>query len=202
VVPRKDKRFTDEAWQEELQYIRREELRDLPPTRTDCEAWMRWDHARAALRQQPFRGVSDTEMRMIADLRSEHGLEFLPTPKDDRDAAINGLRLRFQERKVLIHPRCSVLRAHLDHAIWKPNRTDFAQSDADGHFDALAALVYLNRNVDRQRNPNPPPEHGLSREDYMVLQTTQSSSNIAQALNQAIIGPARREKARRNRGGR
>jgi hypothetical protein len=39
--------------------------------------------------------------------------------------------------------------------IWDKNRQKLAKSRVFGHFDALMALVYLVRNVDKDTNPIP-----------------------------------------------
>ena len=135
----------------------------------------------------PHKRVSDTDMRMIADLDSEHGLRFVPTAKDDRDAAINALRLRIQARKILIHPRCKTLIAHLDRCVWNRNRTEFARSGTFGHFDAVAALTYLDRNIDRTRNPNPPNLYGVETSRMLVHSTAMTS----QQHNLASLFPRR-----------
>lgn len=125
-----------------------------------CEGW--WGEGR--LKPQPYMRVSDTDLRLIADLRSQHGLTFVATPKDNRDAAINALRLRFQRKQIIIHPRCKNLIAHLDGAVWNKHKTDFARSGELGHFDCVAALVYLDRNINRSHNPVPPITHRLDQD--------------------------------------
>ncbi len=106
---------------------------------------------------QPYMRVSDNDLRLISDLATDHGLLFCPTPKDDKDAAINNLRLMVQgtKGKLLIHPRCIKLIRQLEDGVWNKNRTEFQRNDVDGHFDLLDALIYLARNINRQKNPVP-----------------------------------------------
>ena len=106
-------------------------------------------------KKAPHRRVSDVDLRLISDLNTQHGLVFSPTPKDDKEAAINALRLRIGQGKLRIHPRCKSTIAHLEHAIWKKSRVTYERSGAYGHFDFIDALVYLVRNIDRGRNPYP-----------------------------------------------
>lgn len=75
----------------------------------------------------------------------------------ERDAAVNALRLDVQRGKILIHPRCVQLRAHLRGGLWNERRTDFERTDELGHCDGVSALMYFARHVDRNRNPNPDP---------------------------------------------
>jgi hypothetical protein len=111
----------------------------------------------ASMRDGVYKRVSDVDLRLVTDLNELHQLRFVTTRKDNREAAINELRIRIQNKRIEIHPRCKNTIAHLDHAIWNKARTQFDRSGKFGHFDALAALVYLDRNVDRNRNPMPPP---------------------------------------------
>ena len=128
------------------------------------ESW-----AGGRMKEAPYKRVSDTDLRMIGDMTTIHSLPFVPTRKDDREAAINAMRVRVQTGKIEVHPRARNAIAHLDHAIWNKARTQFERSGKHGHFDAVAALVYLDRNVDRNRNPNPPALYGVDTSNMLVL---------------------------------
>lgn len=104
---------------------------------------------------QPYLRVSDVDLRLISDLHLEHNLSFVPTRKDDKETAINAVRIAIQRRDILINPRCVTLIAHLSHGIWNKSRTSYDRSGDYGHFDAIDALVYLVRNVQKGRNPFP-----------------------------------------------
>lgn len=200
--PPRDKRLTDDAWREEMDAVKLHFYPDLPVPDNDTVPWWRWNHGRRALQHQPYKRVSDTALTQIADLSAEHGLTYLPTRKDDADAAINNLRIFIQSGKLKIHPRCVQLITHLDHAIWNKQKTKFAESGEEGHFDLLAALVYLVRNLERRRNPNPPPEIELDRENVAIMYKPQNESKNAQVLKHAFMGPARRKRvAQRGRHG-
>lgn len=103
----------------------------------------------------PTLRVSDVDLRMIADLQVQHKMTFVPTRKDDKDTAINGLRTAIQRHKIVIHPRCKMLVSHCKFGIWNRHRTTFERSGDFGHFDGIDALVYLVRNVIRGSNPFP-----------------------------------------------
>jgi hypothetical protein len=90
---------------------------------------------------------SDTDLRLIADLEELHRLSFLPTDKDDKEAQVNALRISIKNRGWLIHPECKALRRQLLTGIWNKQRTEFDRSREDGHFDAVDAAIYLNRDV-------------------------------------------------------
>lgn len=116
---------------------------------------------------QPYMRYSDTDLRMIGDLRQLHQIHFNPTAKDNLSAQVNHLRVMVQQRQIRIHPRCTILRSHLRNGIWNKQRTKFAESDEFGHFDTVAALIYFLRNVNRSRNPNPPPDWSVGSDHFV-----------------------------------
>lgn len=97
----------------------------------------------------------DAPGQLLVDLRYKHGFEALLPHKDDFEAGINAVRLAFTHNKIRVHSRCKFLIATLRGATFNKQRTDFARSMALGHMDALAALIYANRMVDRSTNPTP-----------------------------------------------
>lgn len=99
---------------------------------------------------------------LLRDLGSDHQLHFVATGKDTLEAMVNQVRLFVAAGRVWVSPRCKELIGCLRYGIWNEKRTDFKEfpeeSDAFqlyGHFDALAALVYLVRNVNTTENPIP-----------------------------------------------
>lgn len=124
---------------------------------------------------------SDTDLRLIADLADEHRLYVHPTAKDDKEAQVNGLRLLVQAGKLEIDPSCRVLIATLKTAVWNKQRTEFARLGGTlGHADALDALLYLARNVDRHTNPYPLYEGLDPMTHHIPVHSTESET--AQAL--------------------
>jgi hypothetical protein len=108
--------------------------------------------------------VADAPLITIADLAklqpndTPEQLRWRVTQKDDLEGAINAVRLSVARGEIIINKRCTTLLRHISTAIWNKGRTAFDRSDAAGigHFDALAALVYLNRSIRRGENPYPP----------------------------------------------
>lgn len=130
--------------------------------------------------------VSDNNLIVIQDLYQLHGLRFIPTRKDDKDSALNHMRILIQEKRIIIHPRCKVLIAHLNAAIWNKNKTEFARSGDNGHFDAVDSLLYLVRNVQFGKNPYPRGWMEPSRENqFQVTQNkpTPHADTFKTALN-------------------
>lgn len=111
------------------------------------------------MRPQPFLRISDNDPRLLFDLANDHKLVFTPTQKDNLDQQINGMRVAFSEKRIWIHPRCKMLVSQLNNGVWQNEaRKVFAREGGDmGHFDLIAALVYLWRNASMHKSRNPAP---------------------------------------------
>jgi hypothetical protein len=108
--------------------------------------------------QKPYKRVSDNNLILINDLQKDFNLTFFATDKHNKDAYIGMLRNMVGACQVIINPRCKTLISHLKSATWdgKKNGTrDFRRSPDNGHYDALAALMYMVRNIDMNKNPYP-----------------------------------------------
>lgn len=120
------------------------------------------------------------------DLIQTHGYNFSNVPKGDWQAAINKLNVRFAQRKMKVHPRCKLLVQTLDSGIFNKQRTDFERTEALGHCDALAALMYGNQTMER-RNPDPahPDQYVFNNQfSSRALRPEMSGMlNIAKAIN-------------------
>jgi len=117
--------------------------------------------------KQPYLRVMDNNnLILIHDLFQDHGLQFLPTAKDNKEAQVNKARMWLKQGKIIISPKCVNLRYHLKMARWKLDRNgnrkgfEHVGETSDGklkanHCDALDALLYMVRNVDTNKNPYP-----------------------------------------------
>lgn len=117
--------------------------------------------------------VSDINYIVTQEIaRASQGtLNFTPAKKDDKEAAINKLRVLLQAKKIIINPRCVNLIRHLKNVRWDKgkSRSGFARSPDDGHYDAVDAAIYLIRHVNFGKNPYPFGfDSGLRREDIFV----------------------------------
>lgn len=115
----------------------------------------------------PFLRVSDTDLIVINDLSKIHGLHFSATRKDDKEAAINAVRLLVAQDKIVIHPRCKNIVAHLKYGVWNKQKTQFERAAGFGHYDLIDALVYLVRSVRREKNPWP-LTHGMAQHSHYI----------------------------------
>lgn len=106
--------------------------------------------------QKPYRRISDNNnLILLQDLGVGHQMHFSPTTKDDLHAMVNELRLWVKAGRIRISPKCEHLLGCMRYGVWDENRKAFARSSVYGHFDGLAALIYLVRNVDQHSNPVP-----------------------------------------------
>lgn len=143
--------------------------------------------------KQPLRRVVDAPLITIADLRGLQRLAdddadgaWLPPQKDDKEAALNALRVGLVRGELVVHPRCRTLISHARHAVWNQARTDFERSGDHGHFDAVDALLYLWRSVIRTRNPYPPQWAGVD------LQTQQVFGGVPSQQKKSWFGARRK----------
>lgn len=127
---------------------------------------------------KPHRRVCDTDPRLIADLRRISGISFVKTKKDQKEAQINQTNIMIINNQIEIDPKCRTLIAHCRYGIWNDARTQYHRTNAMGHFDAIDALVYLVRNIDRNKNPLPDPYYN-PLEVYHGVQETEPSSSAS-----------------------
>ncbi|WP_374028326.1 terminase large subunit domain-containing protein [Bdellovibrio bacteriovorus] len=125
--------------------------------------------------KQPYRRISDNNnLMLLNDLTTLHNLTFMPTNKDTLEAMINEVRLMVQAGRIIISPKCKLTVGSLKYGVWDSKRTGFARSTTYGHFDCLAALIYLVRNLDKYTNPIP-PGYGTAPETHWVPSSTATS---------------------------
>lgn len=129
----------------------------------------------------PYLRIADNNnIILLNDLSIKHGITFLPTLKDNADAALNNMRMLLRSERVVINPRCKVLISHLNGAIWNRARNSFARSSDKGHYDMVHALVYLCRNINFNRNPYPAgyhlniPSHNLFVNNHKISEQSKT----------------------------
>lgn len=114
--------------------------------------------------------VSDNDLIVINDLAAQHGLYFTPADKHNREEqGVNVVRMMVQREELRIHPRCRTLIQHMESGIWNTQRTDFARpSDRSHHYDAIPALCYMVRRLNRRKNPYPEWDPRISPETHFM----------------------------------
>lgn len=135
--------------------------------------------------QKPFRRIADNnDPRLLQDFSLLHNLPFIPTTKDQLHAMVNETRMWLGDGRVTIDPKCKQTIGCIQFAIWKKEgtrRIEFANSATYKHYDHLAALIYMLRNVDTHTNPIP-QLYGVdpSKQYINQQQLTDKSANALQ----------------------
>ncbi len=136
----------------------------------------------------PFRRISDNNWPiLIQDLSSLHGLTFIETNKDLLEAMINEVRLMVQKGQIIIHSRCKKLIGCLQYGVWDNKKKQFARSTVYGHFDHLAALIYLVRNLAKSTNPIPASHGHENHRSWMGNIKDSQKSHNAKEIARAIL---------------
>jgi hypothetical protein len=137
----------------------------------------------------PFRRISDNNWPiMMLDFSSLHNLTFIETNKDNLEAMINEVRLMVQAGQIIVHPKCVQLIGCLKYGVWDDKKKKFANSKTYGHFDHLAALVYLVRNLAKHTNPIP-VDHGFHRINAFTehIKDRKNISANAKTISESLI---------------
>jgi len=114
---------------------------------------LKWDDTT----YQVYRRISDNSHPLLNNDLSARpaGLAFVKTDKEKLHEMIGEVRVWVKQNRIVAHPRCKQVIGCLSMGIWDKHRKMFARSKVFGHYDALAALIYLVRNVDQYSNPLP-----------------------------------------------
>lgn len=113
--------------------------------------------------RKPYKRVSDIDYLFINEilnqskliLPQEQWISFGLAKKDNLEAAIHNVRVYLAAGKIIIHPRCTTLIRHLNNVKWNKSKDKFAKSLDGSHYDTVAALIYLVRHIESNRNPYP-----------------------------------------------
>jgi Terminase large subunit, T4likevirus-type, N-terminal len=133
---------------------------------------------------KPYLRIADNNNPiLLQDLSIKHDLHFNATDKDNKEAALNNLRMMLKSGKIVIDPKCKVLISHLKGAVWNTARTSYARSPDKGHYDACDAICYMCRNINFQRNPF--PNNSYSPSNHYINPTT---NNAETPVEKAIMG--------------
>jgi hypothetical protein len=120
--------------------------------------------------------LADSDLMVLQDIVGHNGLQFGTPNKADADASLNSLRMAILRGDIEAHPRCKTLWDHLKYGVWNEKRTAWERIPGRGHFDAIAALMYLWRHVDRQSNPFPIFDSSVKNATHWIRDTTAATS--------------------------
>lgn len=96
--------------------------------------------------------------------------------KTDWLSAVNTMAVRFATNKIMIHPKCKFLIQSARSGIFNSSKTDFERTQTLGHCDALAALMYAIRHMDKA---NPYPHVQVP---FGTLQTRRGTNDLQLSL--------------------
>lgn len=136
------------------------------------------------------RRYSDTDLRLIADLNSMHGLKISATAKDFKEAQVNELRMFVKDGRIEISPKCVDTIRHLETTIWNKHRTDWVRT-TDGHGDGVDMLLYMLRNAPRSLNPFPPKYSELDPRTHFIPEP-EVGSQAKSPLGRAVLARLKR----------
>ena len=144
---------------------------------------------------KPYLRISDVDHFVINDLYLQHGMEFMPTSKDDQDIMVNNLRMMISNEKIVINPRCKELIFHLQNAVWKDSKKKVMDRSPDaGHYDGVDALKYLVRNIHFSKNPYPATyDLNLNSNSFLSPHWKEETSSFKEGLKE-MYAPKTRKK--------
>ena len=137
---------------------------------------------------KPRKRVSDTDLRLIEDLRVLHRLQFQKAEKRDKEVRINALRIAFKNSRIKIHKSCTNLIAQLQSGRWKVSssgKREFRRSEELGHLDAIDALLYMWQSINFYHNPIPEEKVMYEHASYTGRRNA-SNNKTQQALKSAF----------------
>jgi hypothetical protein len=117
-----------------------------------------------------YREIGDTDLDIIKFLNRTQSRKFTPARKIDLESMVQQLRLRIQAGQIIIDPEgCPALIKQVKNGIWREGKRnqEFARVQGFGHFDGIAALIYLNLMIDRHTNPIP-RNYGISEATHFI----------------------------------
>lgn len=138
--------------------------------------------------KRPYLRISDNDnLLLLQDLAAEHKLSIAEVKKTTLESMVNDVRIWVQAGRILVNPRCKMLLGCLRTGIWNEKRDAFERSKIFGHYDALAALIYLIRGVNPNRNPFP-QHYGMNPDTHIIKEKEQLEPSL-QALKRAFNIP-------------
>lgn len=100
--------------------------------------------------------VSDNDAFVINELAQKYKINFIISDKREKEVAISDVRVKLNQLKIVINPRCKNLIYQMKTVIWNKSRKTFQRGIEDaGHFDLVDALIYLVKVCQWNRNPYP-----------------------------------------------
>lgn len=166
----------------------------------DLGALVYWDSDRFAA--NPATRTTDIALQMIVDMNLDHGIRFNLAKKDDAEAQLHAIREAFRRNKIEIWPNSGPLESQLNAGTWNEKRTDWSRTEGHGHFDCIAALIYMWRALAQFKRINPAPleiPEGGADNVFIPPDMKKRGSHTVKAMN-AVLGGKSVKGRRKSRG--
>ena len=98
---------------------------------------------------------------------------------------VNKIRVWMGEGRILVDPKCKELIGCLESGIWDNHREGFEESEVYGHYDALAALIYMLQVVDEKTNPTP-MLFGKNPENTYIFPKEKNTINSLKCFDEGV----------------
>lgn len=133
----------------------------------------------------PYGRFSDINYIVLDEIRkyTNNKINFQITKKDNFMASVNNLRTLIGAKKLIVHPKCVTTVRHLQNVRWSgsTSKDEFARSPDGSHYDGAAAVLYMVRNVQTNKNPYP------ASYDYNMKDLFVSNPNGIKSNNQIDV---------------
>lgn len=149
-----------------------------------------WTNTLSGEAKAPYSRVSDINYIVTQEISriSNGAVYFAPTKKDDKESALNNLRVMLATKKIIISPKCKTLIRHLRNCRWKntEHKKTFARSPDNGHYDAVDAATYFVRSIAYSKNPYP-AHYNVNMTDLYVNNPSKFYGQQSQDIYRAIF---------------
>jgi hypothetical protein len=109
-----------------------------------------------------IRYIADSNNPIVnRDLSSLYDLPFNPTTKGSLEEMVQKVKNWVFDNRILFAPSAKETVQCVHYAHWNKTKDSFGKSKRFGHYDLLASVIYLIRNVDEYTNPVP-VTHGIN----------------------------------------
>lgn len=151
-------------WSKRTLYIKGEIMMRNPQQTTDLLAQAIIDKEKEVFEGAEIkkRVADNNNPSLLRDFTIRHKLYFSPVEsKTLLDVMVSDVREVVKDGHLIVDPACIQLLGCLRNGVFTKTKggnrgKEFARSKAFGHYDAMAALIYLVRELDQTTNPLPP----------------------------------------------
>ena len=142
-----------------------------------------WDTAMCEVRY-----ICDNNNPLIMqEMNITHRIPFVPTTKGRLHEMVETVKDWEFDDRIQYDPAAEFILKCVASAHWNNNRDEFARSKIYGHYDGMAALVYLIRNVDQYSDPLPV---GVDTFTHLVIpQQNQQTVTTYRQLSNIFYNP-------------